>query len=36
VARTRDVLGDEAFDVAWAEGRQRPVDEAIAEALNRI
>jgi hypothetical protein len=34
VAVTRAALGDEAFDTAWAEGRRRPVEAAIADALN--
>jgi predicted ATPase/transcriptional regulator with XRE-family HTH domain len=36
VAATRAMLGEEVFEVAWAEGRQLPVEQAIAEAHGAI
>jgi predicted ATPase/DNA-binding SARP family transcriptional activator len=33
VSRAREVLGAEAFAAAWTEGREMPLDEAIADAL---
>jgi len=33
IAALRQVLGEEAFAAAWAEGRALPPEEAIASAL---